>query len=67
MTDMDIDVTAKVEIDWIDFEAVGLGRCACGQQNEFTLDIDRDDASPCGTCGRKLYVRQVTQIFEVRE
>ena len=62
----DIDVTAKVEIAWIDHELVGLNRCVCGVASEgFTLDIDRDDASVCNACGRKLYVRQVTQIFEV--
>jgi len=69
MTDRanDIDVTTKVRIDWIDFELVGVGRCVCGQQGEFCLDTDRNEASACDTCGRKLYVRQVTQIFEVRE
>ena len=63
----DIDVTDKVIINWFDHEMVGLDQCACGEPAHSVLDTDRDDASECYVCGRKLYVRQITQIFEVRD
>lgn len=69
MTDRsnDIDVTGKIKFDWVDDQVVGLYQCVCGKEEDFTVTSVREDANPCGTCGRALYVRQVTQIFEVRE
>jgi hypothetical protein len=69
MTDRanDIDVTAKVQIDWINDEFVGISRCVCGKQVDFTLDTERDDPNVCNACCRALYVRQVTQIFEAHD
>ncbi len=63
----DIDVTENGKIDWIDDQIVGLYECVCGKRGDFTVTSVRDDAIPCRVCGRRLYVRQVTQIFEVKD
>ena len=61
------DVTSQFQIDWIDGECVGIGKCACGDESTMVLGVYHDDPVECEGCSKKFFVSIVVNVFEAEE
>ncbi len=64
----DIDITDRVDFQMSDGESLPLTKCACGEKFppwEFILSPHEDLPAACPNCGRKMYFRVQTHVYEI--